>query len=216
MLKKQIIVCSSYTTINKINMDAHNYQRTLISYLLHLDILRTIVIFVFVCNKHIWTAKTIKRLNIHTAVMLGPFCSKLIRYAISRIKQTVYIPTSVPIKPRPFVLYVSRRFNLFSHIVHYVSFFYWRYEADILEMREEIGLLKDQSRATAVMCGKSKNQVRCTFKVVNWFSAWSAVWTFFQASVRRWWEMRRKDKNADSLAGRLEHKYLLCTEKNHF
>lgn len=34
-----------------------------------------------------------------------------------------------------------------------------KYEAEILEIREEIGSLRDQSRATAVMCGKSKNQV---------------------------------------------------------
>lgn len=34
-----------------------------------------------------------------------------------------------------------------------------KYEAEILEIREEIGSLRDQSRATAVVCGKSKNQV---------------------------------------------------------
>ena len=34
-----------------------------------------------------------------------------------------------------------------------------KYEADLLSIREELASLKDHSRATAVMCGKTKNQV---------------------------------------------------------
>lgn len=34
-----------------------------------------------------------------------------------------------------------------------------RYEAELLETREELASLKDNARATAVICGKTKNQV---------------------------------------------------------
>lgn len=34
-----------------------------------------------------------------------------------------------------------------------------RYEAEMSELREELASLKDGTRATAVMCGKTKNQV---------------------------------------------------------
>lgn len=38
-----------------------------------------------------------------------------------------------------------------------------KYEAELLEVREELGSLRDHSRATAVMWGKNKNQVRLPF-----------------------------------------------------
>lgn len=38
-----------------------------------------------------------------------------------------------------------------------------KFEAELLTMREELSSLKDHSRATAVMCGKTKNQVSPQF-----------------------------------------------------
>lgn len=39
-----------------------------------------------------------------------------------------------------------------------------KYEAELLETREELASLKDNARATAVVCGKTKNQVNITSK----------------------------------------------------
>lgn len=38
-----------------------------------------------------------------------------------------------------------------------------KYEAEMQEMMEELGSLRDQTKAAAVMCGKSKNQVSIDF-----------------------------------------------------
>lgn len=38
-----------------------------------------------------------------------------------------------------------------------------KYEAELMEIREEVGSLRDHCRATAVTCGKMKNQVSGSF-----------------------------------------------------
>lgn len=46
-----------------------------------------------------------------------------------------------------------------------------KYEAELMEVREEVGSLRDHCRATAAMCGKMKNQVRLL--------AFPDVWKFY-------------------------------------
>ncbi|XP_031348512.1 protein scabrous [Photinus pyralis] len=48
-----------------------------------------------------------------------------------------------------------------------------KYESELLEVREDLASLRDHSRATAVMCGKTKNQLKAT--QLEWSYNWKKI-----------------------------------------